>query len=458
MVGLTEQLMNKVLVVTYYWPPAGGISVQRTLKFCRYLRTWGWEPIVLTVENGNFQVLDESLLTEVADVRKVYRAPSLEPHGLHRLLARSFGRKASPSGTSPPLPASLFWRLGEYIRLNLFIPDARIGWRRRALKKGGEAIVQERPDVILSTAPPYTSHLIAMELKRRFRLPWVADFRDLWVENHAYNTVPRLGIVKAVNSLLERRVLENADRVVCANPGIMKLTSAKLSAPAEHKFTVIPNGYDAREVRPLSKGQRRFTLSHFGTFYPRGFPMILFEAFREIGASEKGFTEDFLFRVQGTVDTGVAALLSAAVPRKNLAIHPFAPHDTLLESLYVNQVLLLAIPEFQANFAHVPGKFYEYLPTGNPIIGVGPKGGDADALFSETGAGQMFDYHDKEGIKQFLIDQYRLWKEGALGTGPRAFPKYDRERLTESLSRVLNALVSPPHLTRVIHERSSREP
>ena len=211
--------VKKVLVITYYWPPAGGSGVQRVAKFCKYLGAFGWEPLVLTVRDGNYTGLDKSLLHDVEHIQTVYRAPSWEPHAVfNRLTAirkKSANRGAAPSTTSS---GGLMQTIGEYIRLNLFIPDSRIGWKPQAIRMGSALIRDARPDIIFSSAPPYTPHLIARDLKRMHGIPWVADFRDPWLENHAYNRVPRLPWVKQYNRRLEQGVLQEADCITCANP------------------------------------------------------------------------------------------------------------------------------------------------------------------------------------------------------------------------------------------------
>jgi hypothetical protein len=146
-------------------------------------------------------------------------------------------------------------------------------------------------------------------LKDRFKLPWIADFRDPWLENPAYNTVPRLGIVKALNRKLEKGVLLSADTIICANEGIRRLTSSKVPPSASAKFTVITNGYDRSDVRPSTGKLQRFTASHFGTVYPHGFPFQLFEVFREMIDSDRSFARDFLFRARGIVGSDTLARL-----------------------------------------------------------------------------------------------------------------------------------------------------
>lgn len=437
--------MKQALIISYYWPPAGGGGVQRVAKFCKYLPEFGWEPVVLTVENGNFPARDESLLAAVTNVRKVYRTPSWEPHvvynSLTRLLKRSSGSRGDKHVRGSKGPKHLH-RLGELIRLNCFVPDARIGWRRNARRKGLEIIAQEKPDLIFSSSPPYTPHLIAADLKRSSALPWVVDFRDPWLENHAYNTAPRLDVIKRWNRRLETAVLQQADHVISANPGIHNFAMQKV-APNEHaKFQVITNGYDTEDVRPAIRKLPRFTVSYYGTVYPDGFPIMLFETMRELIDADPAFACDFHFRIVGGIAPNVRAVVEDTLPAANLTVSPYIPHSDMIGQLYEAQALVVVLNDFLNNHVYAPGKIYEYLPSGNPILGIGPPYGDAAALLNQTGAGIMLNYSDKAGTRQFLLNQYTKWKAGDLSKGPISYPAFERRALTQELAKVFNRLTA----------------
>jgi glycosyltransferase involved in cell wall biosynthesis len=439
-------LMKKALIITYYWPPAGGGGVQRVAKFCKYLPAFGWEPIVLTVENGNFPARDESLMSEVSDIEKVYRARSIEPHVFYECLARMVkpfarSRHEKKSSAAPKGPGRIH-RLGELIRLNLFVPDARIGWRRNARCRGLEVIEQEQPDLIFSSSPPYTPHLIASDLKQATGLPWVVDFRDPWLENHAYNTAPRLGVIKRWNRRLETGVLQKADHVLAANPGIKRFAMNKLPEQEHGKFEVITNGYDVEDMRPSIRSLPRFTVSYYGTVYPDGFPVALFEGMRELVDADPVFAKDFHFRIIGGIAPNVRAVVEEVLPADNLTVSSYIPHSDMIDQLYEAQALVVVLNDFPNNHVYAPGKIYEYLPSGNPILGIGPANGDAAALLADTGAGIMLGYSDKAGMKQFMLDQYAKWKAGTLSKGPVSYPSYERKNLAHALADVFNQLTA----------------
>ena len=170
--------MNKVLIVTYYWPPSGGISVQRIVKFSKYMPAFGWEPIILTVDYGSYSQIDQSYLKDIEQIQNVHRAISLEPHWIYNKIRpkqRKSSGKSTKKSSAGRLTRVIDW-VADFIRLNIFIPDARIGWYPGAVREGLKIIAQEKPALIFSTAPPFTSHLIAKKLHQKSGLPWVADF------------------------------------------------------------------------------------------------------------------------------------------------------------------------------------------------------------------------------------------------------------------------------------------
>lgn len=429
--------MKKVLVISYYWPPSGGGGVQRIAKFCKYLGDNGWEPIVLTVFAGNFPSKDESLTQDVKNVNRVYLAKSWEPHSLYQNIRGK--RKQSTSDkvhTEASTISKFLDKLGEHIRLNIFVPDSRIGWYPSAVRMGSEIIRKESPNIILSSAPPYTAHLVAKKLKRKFHLPWVADFRDPWVENHAYNTVRRLPPAVWANRIMENQVIAEADEIVTVGAVMNKLLVDKYPSQ-KRKFNIVSNGYDERDVVQCSERSSKYYISHFGSLYWRRFPLDAMEVLYKLVQQDSEFSRDFQFRVYGGVDRMVKEYLLDKFHADNLNINEYVPHSELVNKLYQPQLLLLSIDQVHLNQLIVTGKLFEYIASGNPVLGVGPKDGDAAKILSETASGKMFQYNETDAIREYVLEYYRKWKNETLGKGPVDFPKYRRSSLTKKLAEVL---------------------
>jgi glycosyltransferase involved in cell wall biosynthesis len=432
--------MKQVLFLTYYWPPDGGGGVQRGTKFAKYLQHFGWEPIILTVAAGNPPHTDPSLLRDVANIKNVYRARSLEPHTLYKkLFSRKKEQKAGTASSPQGHP------LADWIRLNLFIPDSRIGWRRPAIKLGLDIIKRHQIQMIFSSAPPYTAHRIARQLHNQTGIPWVADFRDPWFENFTYNTQYRLPPVKWITRRMENNVLTSAQAIISVGAGLNNLLQRKRPPSEANRFHVIPNGYDSDDIKliPAASGKNdAFTLAYYGTLYNDGFPSVFTEALQALCRDDKRFCKDLRIRLVGKTDEKTLALFTHFLPTSQLTTCPYIPHEEMLQALQAPQVLLL----FVSNVPHadiiLTGKVFEYLPTGNPILAIAPPGGDLDRLLRETDRGRAYNYNDKIGIMNFLKDQYGAWQASSHRRQPDRYPEYDRRTLTHDLARIFNALTT----------------
>ena len=435
--------MKKALIITYYWPPAGGAGVQRIAKFCKYLGDCGWEPVVLTVRDGNFPSLDPSLEYDVGQIKKVHKVPTWEPHKIYyKLAGKQVGHvDTSEEGGRAGIFKRMMLVLAEFIRLNFFIPDSRIGWYGKAVRAGEKIIREERPAIIFSSAPPFTVHLIGLRLKKKFMLPWVTDFRDPWLENLHYNKGGRFWFVKWINSVLEKKVISHADHVVCVGEHLKQILLPKVYGRPSTDFTVITNGYDNSDVVGNVQAGKRFILSYFGTIYPQRFPVQLLSVLRELIDRDPELADNFSFRIIGNISPEVKGLVSDKLPAENLAMGAYVSHREILEMLYQPQLLLLTIDKVPLNEHIITGKIFDYLPTGNPILGVGPVTGDAAKIIRQTETGAMFDYMDIGRMKDFVYNNYFAWKDNSLNKGRKRFPAFERKKITGQLAEIFDALL-----------------
>ena len=227
--------LKKVLIITYYWPPAGGPGVQRVLKFAKYLPEFGWQPIILTVENGEYPAIDESLLKEIPQGIKVYKTKSFEPFTIYRKFFSDKKNQPIPVGILAQSGGSLKKRIANFIRLNFIIPDAKIGWKFSAVKEGQKIIDLEKPDLIFSSSPPPTTHLIAKTLAKRNKIKWIADLRDPWSKIHYYQN-NRLAIANKLDERIEHKTLSASNKVITVSENFAKLISVE-----KNKIELIPN-------------------------------------------------------------------------------------------------------------------------------------------------------------------------------------------------------------------------
>ncbi|HMK06024.1 MAG TPA: hypothetical protein VK476_00755, partial [Flavobacterium sp.] len=172
--------MKKVLIITYYFPPAGGPGVQRWLKFIKYLPDFDIQPIVYVPENPTYPIIDAQLMSEISDKAIVLKTKIFEPYGLASIFSKNKTKKIS-SGIIPSMRRQtsidkfLLW-----VRGNLFIPDARVFWVKPSVAYLKKYISENNIDIIITSGPPHSLHLIGMKLKNVMNVKWIADFRDPW--------------------------------------------------------------------------------------------------------------------------------------------------------------------------------------------------------------------------------------------------------------------------------------
>lgn len=436
--------MKKVLIITYYWPPAGGVAVQRITKFCKYLSDYNWTPIVLTTQDGNYPAEDASLHKDIAKVSHIFKASSYEPHAIYRALKNLSRRNKNLNKKSEhfnPNSSVINW-ISDFIRLNIFIPDSRIGWLLPAYKLGLEVIEQHKPDIIFSTAPPFTPHLVAKRLAKNCNLPWIADFRDPWVENTLYNTVPKLLVAKLLNKRMERQVLDQATQVICVGNNLSKLLASKLPESDKSKISVITNGYDPDDLSTPESSSDKFYVSYFGSLYMRRFPHQLFKSISDLIKNNQVIADKLVLRLIGNIDPKAREIITTLIPSRNLYIHGHVNQDKIFELLYQPQVLLLTIDNVLHNNLIILGKTFDYITTGNPIIGVGPLDGDAANIITETNTGMMYDYTDAIGLESSFKKLFSNWENGKINKGQQRFGQYEWNNLTTKLTKIFNQVGS----------------
>jgi len=431
--------MKKVLIITYYWPPAGGIGVQRIAKFCKYLPECGWEPIVLTVNSENYERKDTSLLSDIKNISNIYRTTSLEPHIIYNFFDTHLRGKTKVKPTTRKIKRSRFRYFAEYIRLNLFIPDTRIGWLYNGYRRGKQLIQEHKPDLIFSTAPPYTPHLLALKLHKASSTPWIADFRDPWIENTVYNTVKRLKLAISINRYLEKRVLTNASALTFTGPQLKDLYMRNTGRHHEAKAHVITNGYDPEDwLNRQNKQTEQFYITYFGSLYKQRFHSRFFIVLGKLINSNPTLKEKLSLRFIGTIDDELKTYISKHIPKKNLKISDYVPYKEAIELLLQPQLLLLIIDNVPFNETITLGKVFDYLPTRNPILGIGPLNCDTANIIRETNTGYFFDYDDDIGVKKYILDAFNNWQTNNLSLKKRNLESFYRRELTKKLSQIFN--------------------
>ena len=234
---------NNVLFISYYFPPAGGPGVQRVLKFVKYLPEFGWNPVVLTVKNGDYPAYDESLVSEIPDTVPVYKVPAIEPHALYKKFTKKNVDEKIPVGLlSKSEGAGFKEKFARWVRANIFIPDARVACNFPMIRAGNEIIGKHKIRAIFCSTPPHSLQLSAMYLSKKWNIPWIADFRDPWTDIFYYQNIDRMHISRAIDKILERRVLNISNSVVTVSKSIKENLHRNSE---QNNIQVLYNGYDA---------------------------------------------------------------------------------------------------------------------------------------------------------------------------------------------------------------------
>jgi glycosyltransferase involved in cell wall biosynthesis len=428
--------MKKVLIITYYWPPAGGAPVQRWLKLAKYLTRNNVEPIVITVDENKagYPVLDPSLKEEIPASLRIYPTNTWEPFEIYR---RIMGKKISQTGFIDDQKPSLMEKMMRFIRGNFFIPDARVGWNHFAYKQCKKIIECEHIDAVITNSPPHSSQLIGYKLKKKFNIPWIADFRDPWTDIHYYPLMYHTRLAKIIDARMERKVLLNADKVIVVSEGMKQLFEDKLKG-VKKDILVVPNGYDDEDfqidVRPPSD---KFVITHSGSISEK------FDIGRFVNAVSKFKTAKpeipLSIRFIGNMDKKIFGLFENAGIVDLLDIKPFQPHKEVPVILKSSAVLFMSIINTPNNKGLISAKFFEYLASGVPIICLAPQGADVGKIIHESNSGQCFDYSDEDGIFNYLNQLAEQWKQNPVlrVTSNEGRDLYSRAKQAEFLAKLI---------------------
>jgi glycosyltransferase involved in cell wall biosynthesis len=431
--------MKKVLVITYYWPPSGGAGVQRWLKFVKYLRNSGWEPVVYTPENPEFPETDSSLSKDIPPGIEIVRRRIWEPYDAYkRLLGRSKKEKINAAFLTEKKKVGTLESLSVWIRGNLFIPDARKFWIKPSMDYLSAYLKDHPADAIISTGPPHSMHLIALGLAAKTGIPWLADFRDPWTNIDFYKDLKLTSAADAKHRRLEKEVLSKATAVTVISKGMAEDFNRILP----RKYEVITNGYDPGDTdlsHPQSR-DKKFSIAHIGTLVGTRNPETLWLALKELVIENASLRADLEIKLVGKVDFRVNEAIASHGLESFVKRIPYMPHNEVISCQQQSAVLLLIINDTPNARMILTGKFFEYLAARRPILCLGPADGDAAEILKETEAGMLAGFGDVETMKRNVLDLYASWTGGREFTGGINIERFSRPELTVQLAKLLNSI------------------
>ncbi len=429
---------KKVLVITYYWPPSGGSGVQRWLKFVKYLVRAGWEPYVFTPENPSFTIEDKSLEKDVPDSVEVIRFPIWEPYQLFFKMSSLLGNKTPQQADFLSTgKRTFFQKVSSWIRGNFFIPDARVFWVKPSVEYLIDLINTNKIEKIITTGPPHSIHLIGLRLKKlNPALHWIADFRDPWSEWDLLDTLLLTSLARRRHATLEKKVLTTADRVITIAPYHVK----RLEALSGRNVDLITNGFDNEDFQSIVETPTdKFTIRHIGIVDELRDPKPVMLAIKELCVSDPDFEKNVLVEFIGKVNSSFKDFVHEDAHLSSITTFvDQIPHDQLLKLYGTTNLQLLVLAHTAIAPGNLPGKFFEYLASGRPILGIGPANGDAAEILKQTHAGVIKERSNMVEIKSELIRYYQEWKCGS-GTLTGNIQLYSRQNLTNKLITILEA-------------------
>ena len=423
--------MKRALVITYYWPPAGGPGVQRWLKFVTYFKDFGIEPVVFIPDNPHYPLQDKSIVSEIPEGIEIIRFPIKEPYGFAKIFSKKKINQVS-SGIITNKNQSVLEKLLLWIRGNFFIPDARIGWVKPAVGFLKEYLAKNDMDIVISSGPPHSLHLIGMALKEELGIKWVADFRDPWTTIHYHQSLRLNKRAQKKHLKLESQVLNNADLVVVTSLNTKKEFQKTTNKPIE----VITNGYDISE-KIESNLDAQFSIAHIGSLLTNRNPELLWEILSELKDENKVFSKNLLIKLVGAVSEDVLESLAVFGLTENYKTLGYVSHQEAIQIQHDAQVLLLVEMDSPETKSIIPGKLFEYVAANRPILAIGPEGSDVEGIIKETNTGVYFKYTDKEKLKQQVQLYYEAYLKANLNVNSKNIEKYSRSALTKSLSTIL---------------------
>lgn len=426
--------MKRVLIITYYWPPAGGPGVQRWLYFVKYFREFGIEPVVYIPKDAHYPLQDESFVAEIPSDIEIISQPINEPYKFAKLFSKKKTKQMS-SGIIAKKNLSAIEKLLLFIRGNFFIPDARIGWVKPSVLFLKKYIAENPVEAIVTSGPPHSLHLIGLQLKKEVNVKWLADFRDPWTTIHYHDSLRLTEKSKKKHKELEAEVLQTADAITVTSPSTKKEFETITTKP----IRVVTNGFERKETI-TTKLDAKFSIAHIGSLLSERNPILLWEVLNEFACKVEGFRDDLEIVLAGVIGEEILESISSFGLSQNLWNVGYVSHKEALQLQHNAQLLLLLEIDSPETRAIIPGKLFEYIRAERPIIAIGPEGSDIKAVLDESMSGKFYTSAEKEALKISILKYYNAYKKEGVKGITANISKYTRRHLTEKMSQILKQL------------------
>ncbi len=417
-------MSKKVLIITYYWPPAGGPGVQRWLKLSNYLLENNVKPIIYAPSNPKYPSIDESLLEDVNSEIEVIKQPIFEPFG-------NLFSKIRKKGIPKKNDQSIFDKFLIYLRGNLFIPDSRIFWVNSSVNFLSKYILENNIESIITTGPPHSLHLIGLKLKSILNISWYADFRDPWTKINYHKELKLSLRSKKKHLELESKVLNSCDRIIVTSNKLLN----EYNKIAKTPISLITNGFDYQKLQ--LELDKEFSITHIGRLLPERNPKILWNALKELCIINKNFKNNLKINFIGNVSENLRNEMKTNDLENSVVYHNYIKYNDTIPYLIKSQILLLIESDDNESSYAIPAKIFEYINSGRPIIAIGPKDSEIKQIIDETKSGKYFLYSEYDELLSYLSNSYYKYESKNLHSTSINIDKYHRKNLAKKLSQII---------------------
>ena len=437
--------MKRVLVISYYWPPTGGSGVQRWVKFAKYLPAEGWQPVIYTPENPEQLAVDASLEKEVPAEAEIIKTHIKEPYEIYKKLLRRSGHSKEAIEVNPvnAQSKSLLQRAAMWVRGNFFRPDPRCMWIRPSVKFLKKYLKEHPVDLIVSTGPPQSMHMIGMKLARETGLPWIADFRDPWTRIFYFKHLSMTRLTERWHRKMEKKVLDDASVVVAVSPLVQQEFQAMTQTPVE----LITNGFDEcdfhEEPFKMAEGgpQQFFTITHTGLFAADGNPTVLWEVLAEKCSKDANFRKLLKINLIGKTDEQIIKAICEAGLEENLHDLGYQHHARAIDEQRKASLLILPLRKEPEYKAVLPGKLFEYLASWRPVLGIGQPDGAMSMILNNTKTGVVLDWEDRKSIARYIDMCWEKHLSGQLTVENADISQFTRRNLTRRMAQLFEKVI-----------------
>jgi len=428
--------LKRVLIISYYWPPAGGISIIRPVKLAKYLRNTGWEPVICTAKYPHYPFEDDKAVLDVPKDVEIIKVPIVEPYEIYKNLTGQKQKSALADVIQNTPKRSFFHKLSVWIRGNFFIPDARCLWINPVVKELSAYLKKHPVDAIITTGPPHSVNRIGYLLKKKLNLPWLADFQDPWTQVDYYQHFKISSRAHKRHRKMEKQVFDHADLITIVSDS-WKIDLQSIGAK---NVEVVPLGFDPEDFNVNTKLDEQFTLTHLGLLGQDRNPSTLIKVIKSICDENEDFASKFKLQLVGKVNEGLQKEIADLNLSEQVIYKGQVSRDEALRIMQSSQLLLLLLNKAANVSGRIPGKVFEYLGAHRPILSLGPKGTDIETMLRESSAGAHVEYESETLLRSYILATFDKYKTVGLDKMERSLEMYSHGVIASKFTHLLEQI------------------